>query len=473
MPTDIIAQGAARKALDTARNPIIRLPSFGDSYVAGSGATSTVYSFMERVASTIGAELANYGIGATAGWLSSVGASQNSRVFREIPNDAVIPYDARFPVSVVRATANDLLNQSAIDDGVTSTTDSLMASIDRLRAGGVWDCFTGTGWTFNQGGGASNWSGPVAVMGIIGARYAQSAGNYAEFTVPADVPAGSTFQFVAACALGHGATWAVTKNSVAQPGWVTSGRLITGAIYSPTTYRITAGGGDVIRFTATALGTSNQGWLLHAQVTTSTPGLVVVLNMNRFIVYATGFTHNPTHAEVLARAAAVTAMVAATYPTGVVVVDVDAAMNGLDPTYFAADNTHPNDRGHAAIAAAVIAAIRARMPSAAAVSAHRQPPRNQAITRRVDGSGSDPRVFDLTLVAGVGVKTSFGIAGTAKAHVTRRIAAGTALGQLTYALVLSSLSGAGTITVTSKKASDLSTETGDLSTVNVEIYNTL
>jgi hypothetical protein len=135
--------------------------------------------------------------------------------------------------------------------------------------------------------------------------------------------------------------------------------------------------------------------------------LVIVLNTARTRNYPGG-AHTITDTDVTNSNAAVASMISSTFPgdARVVLIDIDSLL-GKNDAYLNADGIHPNDEGHARIAAVIGTAVTAALPSMTSLLSRAQiAPLDALLARRVREPTNDARSGVATLVAGVATVTS-------------------------------------------------------------------
>lgn len=458
------------------------IPFFGDSYTAALEANTLPRSngdsatadrklrYMELVAARLGTQALPFGVGGSSSWPTSANAlGQGSRVTRFINPIPAAPWTPACGVAVIRLSFNDLATAGPAAD-LTASADSIRAQIDRLRSGGVMEVSNTAFWTLAQNGGASNWGSNVSAGWSGGVmKYAQANLNKWTLTLPADFP-GGTVQirgFKSTAGGGSGSTHTVTVDGSAYGTWDTRGATFSTA-YIPTCYQITGLAAGAHTIVGVVSNIVTYDYLNYAQYIAADPPLVVVMLANKLPTYPVGATQNDTAIDNLNTA--VTNMIAANYTSRVVTVDTTTALGNKSTAYLngigVGDGFHPSMRGHEALAVAVEAKIRANLPSRAMLSTVRSVPMNHVIAPQIAATSIEPRIGSATLAAGTVTITGWHINANTVALLSRKTAAGTALGHLSYAVTASSGTTAGSIVITAKKADMSGTETGDTSVID-------
>jgi hypothetical protein len=254
----------------------------------------------------------------------------------------------------------------------------------RISAAALWEdtdaalVFTGT------------WSNNASTSLNSGTQYKSSTtvGNKMVFTVPADYEAGKVIAVGLICMASQDTTVGVKINGVAQADARLQGSVLcdqsaankhlgvvlrfgragSGAALSPFDYPVTLSAGDTIEVnlkTQNIAASSLNVDYVQIEADPLDGPIIAVPLVNKLPNYTTGYNtwaHGPSagtdplnDASVGTWNAAISS-VAAEFPNRIVLVDVDSALT-KSSTDFAADNTHPNGRGHGKIADALYLAI--------------------------------------------------------------------------------------------------------------------
>ena len=352
---------ASSAALDVRLDPLEAGRAFADILVLGHSyaAANTGLSRRERgyaykLAAILRARLQNRGaLGAS---LTAAGNTGWVNILQGLVRDvAAAPYSAAEPLAIVDFGINDL---NVLKDTYSSRwsiyIEVMRAVISRVRQASVKEntdasvAYSGTDWT--ETAGTTN-SG-------VSTRTTTTSGAVATITVPSDFEGGTvaigvqdTTDDGAVYTVREGATVLATLDS--RP--IVNG--VAAALIVPHVIRVEglAAGAHTLTLTVTSIDSGGtvafDYWAIEAPV----PPIVLVHNIARMRTYANYGTPAPDDADVAAVNLLLDALVDE-FDEWVVLVDADAAL-GKDDAKFAADDNHPNDAGHDALAAADLAAL--------------------------------------------------------------------------------------------------------------------
>jgi lysophospholipase L1-like esterase len=375
-----------------------RVAFFGDSFSEGvPGPTRQTLAFPERVAAMLGCHADNYGVGGARNHQTT--NTILSRALQVTKPPIVAPYQPAHQVAVIQASINNLNLPTVITD-LSIVTRSLARAIRHIRAAGTYEALD-TG-RFTYGG---SWS---TILGDTnsgtGVKRATANASTWSLAVPSDFP-GGILRVYGFKAPTFGAIHTITVDGAAH-GTIDNRDATATNGSEPWEYPITlTAGTHTVAGTISSIATVEN--MNGADFEGTDSPIVVVLNTAKTRNYPGG-THTIVDADVTASNAAVAAMLAAQFPgdARVVLIDVDALL-GKNDAYLNADGIHPNDAGHALIAAAISSAVvTARVSASSLLAAAQVTPFDAPLARRSRELTTDPRSGVATLVAGTKVVTS-------------------------------------------------------------------
>lgn len=330
------------------RGALTAVGFFGDSFAEGETngdaqsarfPTQTCGLLSSAVGHTV--TESNFAVGGTRNYANSNGSYIGSRALDNSRPPAAAPYGPVWRCAVLQASINNL-NQTAVHADPTIVSRNVATSIHRLRSGVCYDITRDS-----------------AKYGYAGSMTGDRATGAAVWTLttPSDFPGGVPRAYGAKFT-GWGGTETFTVDGGAA-GAITNQDAAVPATYSelwdcamPTV----APGAHTIVGTISGVAGSGE-FMGGVDFEYGVPPLIVVCLMARAPGYPGG-TYGITDADVVIANAAVTARLAASFPSdpNIVVVDFDAV---LGKSHFGADSIHPDPTGAGLLAAAIAAAITA------------------------------------------------------------------------------------------------------------------
>lgn len=341
-----------------AQNYISSITAFGHSITAGccsnaGGSNVLSNGYVWKLGGMLHASVNNYAVGGSQVSEDNTGNSGNGGGYPTVLNDLTntrtsAPYNVNGTTYLFGYGLNDLADFGT--SGLGAMDAAMQTVIARARAGAVFEETSsnityGSGWAL--AGGFSKY--------VSGGAFEQTttAGTTVTINVPADFPGGEV-DFGGLAHSGYGSLNFTVDGASA------------GSLNEGTNYQTGYFNGVIQRFTGLSAGahtivgttTSTSTVVLdYWQIASPNPGLTIVVTNPKAYGYHiySGWPYLPNDSEVDTLNTHLKNDAAA-FDSNVIVADITNTL-GKNPLYFNSDQIHPNDEGHALIAAAIYKAI--------------------------------------------------------------------------------------------------------------------